>query len=292
MAAMRLLVTGGTGSFGSAFTAHMLSRGHRVTVFSRDELKQAEMAVRLPGADYVLGDIRDLDRLSYALAGHHAVVHAAAMKRMPECEANPAEAIATNVKGSRNVVSAASRAGCNALALSTDKAASPDNVYGATKLLTERMFLEAGFGVVRCGNIWGSRGSIVPLLREQAKRGRVTVTDPRMTRYSITLPEAVRFVETVLSYRGLHIPAMATYRIMDLVEALAPGCAIDYIGMRPGERLHEQLITADEAPRAYNVGGRYVIGSEPCGIGNVYSADEMSLKDAPVPCRVIVRPTG
>jgi UDP-N-acetylglucosamine 4,6-dehydratase/5-epimerase len=281
MAAMRLFVTGGTGSFGSAFTEHMLSRGHRVTVFSRDELKQAEMAARLPGADYVLGDIRDTARLCQVMWGHDAIIHAAAMKRVPECEANPAECIATNVIGSRNVVLAASRAGCNAVALSTDKAASPDNVYGATKLLTERMFLEAGFGVVRCGNIWGSRGSIVPLLREQAKTGRVTVTDPHMTRYSITLDTAVRFVEAALFYRGLHIPVMPTYRIMDLVEALAPGCDVGYIGIRPGERLHEQLITEDEAPRAYCADGRYVIGSEPCGIRNIYSNDGVGFERCP-----------
>lgn len=238
---MRLLVTGGTGSFGSAFTEHMLAQGHRVTVFSRDELKQAEMTTRLPEAEYVLGDVRDRDRLSHALKGHDLVIHAAAMKRVPECESNPSEAIATNVEGSRNVVLAASRGGCRAVALSTDKASSPDNVYGATKLLTERLFLEAGFGVVRCGNIWGSRGSIVPILREQAKTGRVTVTDPYMTRYSITLDEVVRFVESVIAKPGLHIPDMATYRIMDLVEALAPGCDIEYIGMRSGERRHEYL---------------------------------------------------
>lgn len=262
---LNILVTGGTGSFGQAFCEFAATRARSVTVYSRDELKQSEMHV--PGLKFVIGDIRDLPRLTAAMAGIDVVVHAAAMKQVPACEDNPTEAIDSNVTGSRNVIDAANGAGVSlVVALSTDKAANPTNTYGATKMLAERLFLTAKgptrFCVVRCGNIFGSRGSVVPLFREQANTGTVTVTDSRMTRYSITLTEAVAMVvRAIHSGRGgeMFIPKMPSYRLSTLAAAIAPECTIREIGPRAGESSHECLITEAEAPDARDAGAYWVV---------------------------------
>jgi UDP-N-acetylglucosamine 4,6-dehydratase len=268
---LNILVTGGTGSFGQAFTDYALSEGARVTVYSRDEFKQSQMAVDFnnPSLCFVVGDIRDVARLTDAMKGIDVVVHAAAMKQVPACEENPTEAIDSNVTGSRNVIMAAVAAGVGkVVALSTDKATHPTNTYGATKMLSERLFLAGSQGhtrccVVRCGNIFGSRGSVVPLFQAQAKTdGIITITDARMTRYSITPDEAVRIVETAtLTTHGgeIFVPKMASYNLLQLVQALAPACLVKNIGLRAGERLHECLITEIEALDARDEGSYWVI---------------------------------
>jgi UDP-N-acetylglucosamine 4,6-dehydratase len=259
-----ILVTGGTGSFGSEFVDRALPFAETITIYSRDELKQYEMAARLKSdrVRFIIGDIRDKDRLVHATRGCTTVVHAAAMKQVPTCEANPSEAVSANIDGSRNVVAAALECGCFAIALSTDKAAVPANLYGATKLVSERLFLAAGFSVVRCGNIFGSRGSVVPLFLSQRASGEITVTDKRMTRYSLAPAEAVALVaQAVRERRGgrMYIPKMKSYLIMQLVEALAPDCRVIETGARAGERLHECLITEAEAVDATDCGGWYVV---------------------------------
>ena len=275
--AQNLLVTGGTGSFGSAFIERALPFVDTITVYSRDELKQSEMAARLKTdrVRFVLGDIRDRTRLAYAMRGCETVVHAAAMKQVPACEANAPEAVSTNIDGSRNVATVAAELGSYVVALSTDKATTPSNLYGATKLVSERLFLSAGFAAVRCGNIFGSRGSVVPLFMEQRKTGLVTVTDGRMTRYSITLDEAVAAVAQATRDErgaGIYVPKMPSYRILDLVEAIAPGCEVRETGSRAGERLHECLLTEAEAPFATDCGSYYLIGDKGDGAcGPLYS---------------------
>jgi UDP-N-acetylglucosamine 4,6-dehydratase len=259
---MKLLVTGGTGSLGSALVERALTFADEVIVYSRDELKQSEMAARMDGVRFILGDVRDPDRLLHAMRSCDVVVHTAAMKRVPECEANPCEAVETNVNGSRNVARVASRLGISCLAISTDKAVAPMSTYGVTKYLADRLFLEAGHSVFRCGNIFASRGSVVPLFASQRAAGVVTITDPAMTRYSITVDEAVTAIITAMNGpAGLtYVPKMASYRIGDVAEAVAPECAVTVSGTRPGERLHECLITETEAPEACLHDGMYVIG--------------------------------
>lgn len=258
-----LLVTGGTGTFGTAFIDRALAFVDTITVYSRDELKQSEMAagLRSDRVRFVLGDIRDRDRLRSAMRECDTVIHAAALKQVPACEDNPAEAIATNVLGSCNVASVASELGCAVVALSTDKAANPLGVYGSSKFLGDRMFLAAGFAVVRCGNIFGSRGSIVPLFQKQRETGVITVTDRRMTRYSITVDGAVAAVARAMRDAGgrIYVPKMQSYRIVDVAEAVAPGCEIREIGIRLGERLHECLITETEAADTRAGDGCYII---------------------------------
>lgn len=264
--AKHLLVTGGTGSFGSAFIDRALPFVDGITVYSRDELKQYEMAARLhtDRVRFVIGDIRDKARLAEAMCGCDTVIHAAAMKQVPTCEANPTEAVNTNVDGSLNVAAVAAAFGCKVVALSTDKAAMPANLYGMTKALCDRVFLSMGCAVVRCGNIFGSRGSVVPLFAEQRKTGVVTVTDKRMTRYSITLEDAVAVVARAMRDDAggqMYVPKMRSYRILDVAEAVAPGCAIKEIGARAGERLHECLVTEAEAADARDLGDCYIIGA-------------------------------
>jgi UDP-N-acetylglucosamine 4,6-dehydratase len=272
-----VLVTGGTGSFGQKFVEIMLReyRPKRLVIFSRDELKQHDM--RAAGFDdptlrYFIGDVRDASRLERALAGVTVVVHAAALKQVPACEYNPFEAIQTNIIGGRNVIDAAINQGAKRiLALSTDKAVNPINLYGATKLCSEKMFVQANayagaqdtrFSCARYGNVVGSRGSVIPVFTEQSKRGRITVTDPRMTRFWLTLEQGVRFVVRCIEQMHggeIFVPKIPSMRIIDLAETIAPGCAIDCVGIRPGEKLHEVLVSEDEARSTLELEDMYII---------------------------------
>ncbi len=273
-----MLVTGGTGSFGRAFIRHALdSLGvRRLVVFSRDELKQYELR-QLLGQDerlrYFIGDIRDRERLTRAMHGVEYVVHAAALKQVDTAEYNPFEYVRTNIAGSQNVVEAAIDCGVRkVVALSTDKASSPINLYGATKLVADKLFVSANhyaashetrFSVVRYGNVVGSRGSVVPFFQRLAAQGGVLpITDKRMTRFWITLDQAVRFVVDsfeLMQGGELYVPRIPSMRILDLADALAPGCPIDEIGIRPGEKLHEEMISPDDGRRTLLLSDRYVV---------------------------------
>jgi UDP-N-acetylglucosamine 4,6-dehydratase/5-epimerase len=273
-----ILVTGATGSFGRAFLRHALAHlePHRVVVFSRDELKQYE--VREMFADdqrlrFFIGDVRDRDRLVRAMHGIDYVVHAAALKQVDTAEYNPSEFVATNIDGSQNVVDAAITAGVQkVVALSTDKASSPINLYGATKLVADKLFIAGNhyaanhptrFSVVRYGNVMGSRGSVVPLFRRLNVEGRsLPITDKRMTRFWITLDQAVKFVvDSFARMQGgeLFVPRIPSMRIMDLVTAVAPEAPTHEVGMRPGEKLHEEMISADDSRRTLVFPDRYVV---------------------------------
>lgn len=264
----RVLITGGTGSFGQKFIDMTLAqhKPDRIVVLSRDEMKQWEMRKKyghLP-IDWFLGDVRDLGRLKRAFAGVDVVIHAAAMKIVPAAEADPFECVKTNVMGAMNVIDAAIDCGVSrVVALSTDKAVAPVNLYGATKLCSDKLFLAANtyrsihgprFDVVRYGNVMGSRGSVIPLFIEQAKTGRITITDPAMTRFMITLEQAVELVWDALQAKEprIHIPRLPAMNIMDIAAIAAPGAKVDIIGIRPGEKLHEQLddnYTSDKPDR-------------------------------------------
>ncbi|RIK10020.1 MAG: UDP-N-acetylglucosamine 4,6-dehydratase (inverting) [Acidobacteria bacterium] len=272
-----ILITGGTGSFGRAFISAVLTRHqpHAIRVLSRDELKQSELARQYHGDDrlrYLLGDIRDLPRLRQAFNGVDLVVHAAAMKQVPACEYNPFEAVKTNILGTENVIAAAIECDVETVvAISSDKAVSPVNLYGATKLCAEKLFSRSNayvgagrtrFASVRYGNVVGSRGSVVPLFQEQAAEGRLTITDPEMTRFWITLTQAVDLViecATRVSGGEVVIPKIPSTKITDLAEAIAPGVPYEVTGIRPGEKLHEDLITPDESRNAIELDGQYVI---------------------------------
>jgi UDP-N-acetylglucosamine 4,6-dehydratase len=272
-----VLITGGTGSFGKKCAEHLLQRytPKRLIVFSRDELKQHEMRVAgfdHPAMRYFIGDVRDLDRLRRAMVGVDVVIHAAALKQVPACEYNPIEAIQTNVNGGKNVIEAAlDNRVHRVLALSTDKAVSPTNLYGATKLVAEKLFVQANayrggdpirFSCVRYGNVVGSRGSVIPLFREQRKTGRITITDARMTRFWMTLDQAVELVLNSIEtmYGGeVFIPKIPSMRVVDLAEVIAPDCEQIEIGIRPGEKLHETLLSEDEARHSVELSTRYVI---------------------------------
>jgi UDP-N-acetylglucosamine 4,6-dehydratase len=272
-----VLVTGGTGSFGKAFVHRALELGaRRVVVFSRDELKQSDMRGQFGGDErlrWFIGDIRDRERLRRAMHGVDVVVHAAALKQVDTAEYNPVEYIRTNVNGSENVVEAAIDSGVRkVVALSTDKASSPINLYGATKLCADRLFISANhyaahhdtrFCVVRYGNVMGSRGSVIPLFRRLAVAGEpLPITDRRMTRFWITLPQAVQFVVDSLDLMvggELYVPRIPSTRLLDLVEAIAPGSPTVEVGIRPGEKLHEEMIAADDSRRTIRTGDRYVI---------------------------------
>jgi UDP-N-acetylglucosamine 4,6-dehydratase len=271
-----VLVTGGTGSFGSTFIRELL-REHdpeSVRVFSRDEQKQYELGRELDDSRvrFLVGDVRDLPRLERASKGVHVIVHAAALKHVPICEYNPFEAVQTNVVGAENVVSAAIENDVpRTVALSTDKAVNPVNLYGATKLCAEKIFTQgnsyagdsrARFATVRYGNVVGSRGSVIPLFKRQAADGEMTITDESMTRFWITLEEAVRFViESIAGMEGgeIFVPRIPSMRITDLAEALAPGIPHRIVGIRPGEKLHEVLMTEDESRLGVRLEDRYVI---------------------------------
>lgn len=272
-----VLVTGGTGSFGKKFIEVMLKeyKPARLIVYSRDELKQHEM--RMSGFDdpslrYFIGNIRDLPRLKRAFHGVDIVVHAAALKQVPACEYNPMEAVKTNVLGSSNVVDAALDAGVEkVLALSTDKAVNPINLYGATKLAAEKLMVQSNayaggtntrFSCVRYGNVVGSRGSVVPLFIRQRATGEITLTDNRMTRFWISLDQGVRFVIRCIEemYGGeVFVPKIPSMKMVDLARAIAPEAAIKIIGIRPGEKLHEVLISEDEARTTVELEDMFVV---------------------------------
>jgi UDP-N-acetylglucosamine 4,6-dehydratase len=273
-----ILVTGATGSFGKAFLQHVLSERDpaRVVVFSRDELKQYELRQQLgddPRLRWFIGDIRDRHRLTRAMHGVDHVVHAAALKQVDTAEYNPSEFIATNITGCQHVVDAAIEAGVRkVIALSTDKASSPINLYGATKLVGDKLFISANhyaahhptrFAVVRYGNVVGSRGSVVPLFRRLAAEGSsLPITDKRMTRFWITLDQAVRFVvDSFDQMQGgeLFVPRIPSMRILDLVEAIAPDATTHEIGIRPGEKLHEEMIAPDDSRRTLRTADRFIV---------------------------------
>jgi UDP-N-acetylglucosamine 4,6-dehydratase len=272
-----ILVTGGTGSFGKKFVEIMLRdyQPHRLVVFSRDELKQHEMraaGLDHPSMRYFIGDVRDVDRLKRALCGITVVVHAAALKQVPACEYNPFEAIQTNIIGGRNVIDAAIDQGVRRiLALSTDKAVNPINLYGATKLCAEKMFVQANayagaketrFSCARYGNVVGSRGSVIPVFLDQRRRGKITITDPRMTRFWLTLEQGVKFVIRCLEQMHggeIFVPKIPSMRLVDLAETVAPGCQVEYIGIRPGEKLHEVLVSEDESRQTLELEDMYII---------------------------------
>ena len=274
-----LLVTGGTGSFGQTFVRIMMEEFHpkKLIVLSRDELKQHEMRRRYPDTGdspmrYFIGDVRDRERLHRAFTGVDAVVHAAALKQVPACEYNPFEAVQTNIFGAKNVIDAAIDRGVRkVMAISTDKAVNPINLYGATKLCAEKMMVQANayagaggtrLSCARYGNVVGSRGSVVPVFLEQRKTGTITITDPRMTRFWITLDQGVRFV--IHSIERMHggeifVPKIPSMNIMELARTVAPDCRIDYIGIRAGEKVHEVLVSEDEARQAVELDDMYVI---------------------------------
>jgi UDP-N-acetylglucosamine 4,6-dehydratase/5-epimerase len=272
-----VLVTGGTGSFGKKFTKILLEERQpkKVIIFSRDELKQHEMQVggfKDERLRYFIGDVRDRDRLVRAMHGVDIVVHAAALKQVPACEYNPMEAIKTNIMGTANVVDAALDAGVKkVLTVSTDKAVSPANLYGATKLAAEKLTIQSNayaggsatrFSCVRYGNVVGSRGSVVPLFLKQRAGGQITVTDDRMTRFWLSLDQGVRFViRCIEQMEGgeVFIPKIPSTKVVDLAKAIAPQAEIKVIGIRPGEKLHEALISEDEARHTIELKDMFVV---------------------------------
>ena len=275
-----ILITGGTGSFGKAFIREILSADYsvkRLVIYSRDELKQWELKQQFPERDYpqlrfFLGDVRDRGRLKRALEGIDTVVHAAALKQVPAAEYNPIEFINTNVLGAENVVQACLDTEVKrVVALSTDKAAAPINLYGATKLCSDKLFIAANnikgsrelrFSVVRYGNVMGSRGSVIPFFLESAKSGALPITDPEMTRFNISLREGVRMVLWALeTAQGgeIFVPKIPSYRITDLAEAIGPTCNKPIIGIRPGEKVHEEMITSSDSFTTNDLGDYYAI---------------------------------
>jgi len=272
-----VLVTGGTGSFGQKFVQHLLEHHppRRLIIFSRDELKQHEMRTagfNDPRLRYFIGDVRDVERLRRALHGVDIAVHAAALKQVPACEYNPIEAVHTNILGARNLIEASLDTGVErVLALSTDKAVNPVNLYGATKLVAEKLVVQANayrgegptkFSCVRYGNVIGSRGSVIPLFQNQRAAGTLTITDERMTRFWITLEQGVKFVvHCIEQMQGgeVFVPKIPSMRIVDLAEALAPDCAHQITGIRPGEKLNEVLMSEDEARQAIELEDMFVI---------------------------------
>lgn len=275
-----ILVTGATGSFGRAFVRTILKRYpdiRRLVVFSRDELKQFEMQQEFSEEDYpclryFLGDVRDRGRIERALEGVDIVVHAAALKQVVAAEYNPFEYINTNVIGAQNVIDAALANGVKRIvALSTDKAAAPVNLYGATKLCSDKLFVaannirgsrDARFSVVRYGNVMGSRGSVIPFFQKLRSSGTLPITDPRMTRFNITLDEGVEMVLWAIenAWGGeILVPKIPSYRILDVAEAVGPDCHKPVVGVRPGEKIHEEMITSSDAPHTVDIGDYYAI---------------------------------
>lgn len=272
-----ILITGGTGSFGKACSRYLLDNFdiEKLIIFSRDELKQSEMSREFDDSRlrFFIGDVRDEKRMNMAFHGVDLVIHAAAMKQIPACEYNPFEAIKTNVLGAQNIIEASIAHNVErVIALSTDKAANPINLYGATKLCSDKLFTAANayvgkdrqtrFSVVRYGNVIGSRGSVIPLFEKLRDTGTVPVTDPRMTRFWITLDQGVRFVcENLDRMQGgeIFVPKLPSMNIMDLVKAIAPKCKVEISGIRPGEKLHEVLITHDDSRYTLEYESYYMI---------------------------------
>jgi len=275
-----ILITGGTGSFGKAFIDNLLTHCpnvNRIVIYSRDELKQWQLqqryeSVEHPKLRFFLGDVRDQDRLRRALEGIDAVVHAAALKQVPAAEYNPMEFIKTNVLGAENLVQACLDVNVKTVvALSTDKAAAPINLYGATKLCSDKLFIAANnikgcrdlrFSVVRYGNVMGSRGSVIPFFLEKAKSGILPITDPAMTRFNISLKEGIDMVLWALSSAlggEILVPKIPSYRITDVAEAIGPSCEKPIVGIRPGEKIHEEMITASDSFSTIDLGSYYAI---------------------------------
>lgn len=276
----KILITGGTGSFGKKFVETILKRNPevpRLVVFSRDELKQYEMAQQFspgahPGLRYFIGDVRDRERLLRAMEGIDVVVHAAALKQVPAAEYNPMEFIKTNVLGAENVIESCIDQGVKrVVALSTDKACSPINLYGATKLCSDKLFIagnrikgrhDVRFSVVRYGNVMGSRGSVIPFFLERRKTGVLPITHPEMTRFNITLEEGVRLVMEAVEHGfggEILVPKIPSYRITDLAQAIGPDCEHPVVGIRPGEKIHEEMISTADALTTVDCGGHYCI---------------------------------
>ncbi len=302
-----VLLTGGTGSFGKHFAATLLADQpvKKLIIFSRDELKQHEMRLTHddPRLRYFIGDVRDKERLHRAVQGVDIIVHAAALKQVPSCEYNPFEAVKTNIMGAANIIDVAIDAGVQkVIALSTDKAVSPINLYGATKLVAEKLFVQGNAYVgaggtrlscVRYGNVVGSRGSVIPVFEQQRASGKITITDERMTRFWITLEQGVRFVLkcTDLMYGGeVFVPKIPSMRLVDLAEVIAPGCQRETVGIRPGEKLHEVLVSRDESRYASEFDDMYLIqpvhpwwqvqeypGARPMADGSKFSSDNNTL---------------
>lgn len=274
-----ILITGGTGSFGKKCTEIILKRykPRRLIIFSRDELKQFEMAQEFPDTKYgciryFIGDVRDKERLNRAFRNVDCVIHAAALKQVPAAEYNPFEAVKTNILGAQNVINVAIDQGVKkVIALSTDKAANPINLYGATKLCSDKLFIAGNsyvgqdhsiFSVVRYGNVAGSRGSVIPFFLKCRENGTLPITDPRMTRFWITIEQGVNFVLKCLEHMvggELFVPKLPSMNIMDLAKAIAPECKTEIIGIRPGEKLHELMITKDDAKRTLEFKEYYMI---------------------------------
>jgi len=304
-----VLITGGTGSFGKKFTEVVLSqyKPHRLIIFSRDELKQFEMSQQFhedqhPSIRYFIGDVRDRDRLYRALDGVDIVVHAAALKQVPTAEYNPFETIKTNILGAANVIDAAiDRNVKRVVALSTDKAANPINLYGASKLCSDKLFVAGNsyaggrptrFSVVRYGNVVGSRGSVIPFFLNIRETGRLPITDERMTRFWITLEQGVGFVLKCLERMEggeIFVPKIPSMRIVDLAKGIAPDCRLEIVGIRPGEKLHEVMVPEDDARNTLEYDDYFAIlppyhewdsnaykdrlGGRPCPDGFKYSSD-------------------
>lgn len=287
----RLLVTGGTGSFGREFIREVLNRYpeiERLVIFSRDELKQWEMQNEFPSSKYpqlrfFLGDIRNKDRLLRAIENIDIVIHAAALKQVPAAEYNPIEFIKTNVIGAENLVQACLDSDVKkVIALSTDKAAAPVNLYGATKLCSDKLFTAANnivgrrklsFSIVRYGNVLGSRGSVIPFFIKKAKEGNLPITHTKMTRFSITLSEGVEMVFRALqdSLGGeIFVPKIPSYNIMDLKEAIAPSVSANIVGLRPGEKIHEELITSSDSINCVDLGDYYSVLSPDSNLREIY----------------------
>jgi UDP-N-acetylglucosamine 4,6-dehydratase len=272
----RILITGGTGSFGTALVSKILKEGiaGEIVVYSRDELKQYEMKLKFDSSKlkFLLGDVRDYSRLEQSLDGVEVLVHAAAMKQIPASEENPMEVIKTNVLGAENIVNAAIKNTVSkVIALSTDKAANPANLYGATKLCSDKLMVSANsisgnkftkFGVVRYGNVLGSRGSVIPFFKSQINSGEITITDSGMTRFWITLNESVQFVlDSLDRLQGgeIFVPKIPSFSIVDLAKVIAPGVPTRVIGIRPGEKLHEVMITEDDSHNTVEFDKYYAI---------------------------------
>lgn len=275
-----VLITGGTGSFGKRFTAYLFNnyRPKKVIIFSRDEYKQYEMSNIFPESKYeiryFLGDIRDKERLYRSFEGVDYVVHAAALKQVPAAEYNPFEAVKTNIMGAQNIIDAAIDRGVKkVVALSTDKAVSPINLYGATKLAMEKLFIaanayagskETSFSIVRYGNVIGSRGSVIPYFKKMLAEGNriLPVTDERMTRFWITLEEGVRLVAKAATESGggeVYVPKLPSMKVVDLIKALDHEAGYEVVGIRPGEKLHESLISKDDGRSTVDLGDMYVV---------------------------------
>lgn len=276
----KILITGGTGSFGKKFVEMVLKKYPdvaRLVIYSRDEMKQFEMAQMFPVSKYpnirfFIGDVRDGQRLKRACEGIDIIIHAAALKHVPIAEYNPMECIQTNIIGAENVVNAALDCGIKkVVALSTDKAAAPINLYGATKLCSDKLFIAANnikgsrdlkFSVVRYGNVLGSRGSVVPFFLDKRQTGSLPITHEEMTRFNITLEEGVEMVLHAIEHAWggeLYVPKIPSYKILDVAKAVAPNCKVEYVGVRPGEKIHEEMITETDSLNTYDCGKYYVI---------------------------------